>query len=151
MGSIPAIPDARNVQLLLCQERFNEASAPAAILWCSKHQPTVALPSAGADFISASSIVHKVIFFLKFLTNLVFLRLSQVFADNVTCPAWSEGSVGGSDRAKHLRVHFVHEAREAGHLQLHKIDSQLNDADRPTKASTSLDVYGDLRRRVSGP
>ncbi len=26
MGSIPASPDARNVPLLLCQERFNEAS-----------------------------------------------------------------------------------------------------------------------------
>ena len=29
-----------------------------------------------------------------------------------------------SDRAKqvHLRMHFVHEARAAGHLQLHKIE-----------------------------
>ncbi len=26
MGSIPASPDARNVPLVLCQERFNEAS-----------------------------------------------------------------------------------------------------------------------------
>ena len=26
MGSIPAIPDARKVPLLLCRERFNEAS-----------------------------------------------------------------------------------------------------------------------------
>jgi hypothetical protein len=28
MGSIPASPDARNVPLLLCHERFNEASLP---------------------------------------------------------------------------------------------------------------------------
>ena len=28
MGSIPASPYARNVTLLLCQERFNEASLP---------------------------------------------------------------------------------------------------------------------------
>ena len=28
MGSIPASPDALNVPLLLCQERFNEASLP---------------------------------------------------------------------------------------------------------------------------
>jgi len=27
MGSIPAIPDARNVPLLLCHERFNEATS----------------------------------------------------------------------------------------------------------------------------
>ncbi len=30
MGSIPAIPDARNLPLLLCHEWFNEASLPAA-------------------------------------------------------------------------------------------------------------------------
>ncbi len=28
MGSIPAVPDARNVPLLLCHERYNEASLP---------------------------------------------------------------------------------------------------------------------------
>ena len=28
MGSIPAIPDALNVSLLLCHKRFNEASLP---------------------------------------------------------------------------------------------------------------------------
>ncbi len=30
MGSIPASPDARNVPLLLCQERFNDASLSKA-------------------------------------------------------------------------------------------------------------------------
>jgi hypothetical protein len=29
MGSIPAIPEARNVPVVLCHERFNEASLPA--------------------------------------------------------------------------------------------------------------------------
>ena len=29
MGSIPAIPEAQNVPLLLCHERINEASLPA--------------------------------------------------------------------------------------------------------------------------
>jgi hypothetical protein len=28
MGSIPAIPEARSVPLLLCHERFNEAGLP---------------------------------------------------------------------------------------------------------------------------
>ena len=43
----------------------------------------------------------------------------SMFADSETCIAWSEGSVGCSDRAKHvdLFMHFVHEARAAGHLQ----------------------------------
>ncbi len=34
MVSIPASPDARNVPLLICRERFYEASLPAAS-WCT--------------------------------------------------------------------------------------------------------------------
>ena len=63
--------------------------------------------------------------------------------------------VGGSDRANHvdLRMHFVHEARAAGHFQLLKIESRFNGADIIdilTKASTSPDVFSDLRRRLMG-
>ena len=126
----------------------------AAISWRSKRQPTIALSTAEAEFISASAMVQEVIYLRKFLGNLGFPQTAPtpVFADNETCIAWSEGSVGGSERAKHvdLRVHFVHEARTAGHLQLHKIDSKLNAADILTKASTPTDVYEDLRRRTMG-
>jgi hypothetical protein len=66
-------------------------------------------------------------------------------ADNETCIAWSEGSVGGSER-----VYFVHEAHTAGHLQLDKVESKLNAADILTKASTPTDVYEDLCRRIMG-
>ena len=126
----------------------------AAISWRSKRQATVALSSAEAEFISASAMVQEVIYLRKFLSNLGFPQSAPtpVFADNETCIAWSEGSVGGSERAKHvdLRVHFVHEARAAGHLLLHKVDSKLNAADILTKASTPSDVYEDLRRRIMG-
>ena len=92
----------------------------AAISWRSKRQPTVALSSAEAEFISASAMVYAMIFLHKFLSNLRFPQtaLTPVFADNETCIAWSEGSVGGSELAKHvdLRMHFVHEAHAAGHL-----------------------------------
>jgi hypothetical protein len=49
-------------------------------------------------------MVQEVIFLRKFLTNLGFPQTAPtpVFADNETCIAWSEGSVGGSDRAKHV-------------------------------------------------
>ena len=61
--------------------------------------------------------------------------------DNETCISWSEGSVGGSERAKHidLQMHFVHEARTAGHFELRKLDhtdSKVNAADILTKTST---------------
>jgi hypothetical protein len=99
-------------------------------------------------------MVQEVIFLRKFLTNLGFPQKAPtpVFADNETCIAWSEGSVGGSNRAKHvnLRMHFVHEARAAGHLQLLIIESRLNGADILTKASTSPDIFADLRRRLMG-
>jgi hypothetical protein len=114
----------------------------AAISWCSKSQTTVAL--AEAEFISASAIVQleEVIYLCKFLSNLCFPQKGQtpVFADSETCIVWSEGSVGGSERAKHvdLCVHFVQEARTSGHLKLRKVDA----ADIPTKASTPNDFHG---------
>ncbi len=73
----------------------------AVISWWSKRQPTVALSSAKAGFISASSMVQEVIFLLKFLKNLVFPQTAPTpgpaFAYNEACIAWSKGSVGGSD------------------------------------------------------
>ncbi len=126
----------------------------AAISWRSKRRPTIALSTAEAGFISASAMVQEVIYLRKFLGNLGFPQTAPtpVFADNETCITWSEGSVGGCERAKHvnLRVHFVHEASTADYLQLHKVDSKLNAADILTKASTPTDVYEDLRRRIMG-
>jgi hypothetical protein len=77
---------------------------------------------------------------------------TPVFADNETWITWSEGSIGGCVRAKHvdLRMHFVHAAGAAGLLHLHKIDIWLNAADILTKATTSPDIFADLRRRIMG-
>ena len=99
-------------------------------------------------------MVQEVIYPRKFLANLGYPQTAPtpVFADNETCISWSEGSVGGSECAKHiyLRIHFVHEARTAGHLELRKLDSKVNAADILTKASTPPDVFSDLRRRMMG-
>ncbi len=55
-------------------------------------------------------------------------------------------------RAKHvdLRVHFVHETRTAGYLQLRKVDSKFNAADILTKATMPVDISADLRRHIMG-
>ena len=94
----------------------------AAVSWKSKLQTVVALSTAEAEFVAASSMVQEVIYARKFLDNLGFPQTAptQVFEDNSTCIAWSEGSVGGSDRAKHidLREHFVHDAVKEDVLQL---------------------------------
>ena len=85
------------------------------------------------EFISASAVVQEVTYLRKFLANRGYPQTAPtpVFADNETCIAWSEGSVGGSERAKHidLRILFEHEARTAGHLELRKLDTKVNAAD----------------------
>ena len=83
------------------------------------------LSSAETEFVAASSMVQEVIYVHKFLDNLGFPqeKPTPIYEDNSTCVAWSEGSVGGSDRAKHidLHEHFVHDAVSRGMLMLESI------------------------------
>jgi hypothetical protein len=75
-----------------------------------------------SSYLPFFSVVEGVIFLRKFLNNLGLPQTepTPVFADNETC---TKGSVGGSDCARNvdLRMHFVHEACAAGHLQLLKM------------------------------
>ena len=74
-----------------------------------------------------------------------------MFEDNRTYIAWLEGSVGGSDRAKHidLRAHFVHDAMDKKFLKLVPIDSASNVIDQLTKPLGST-VLPPLRMRLMG-
>ena len=109
----------------------------AAVSWKSKRQTVVALSSAEAEFVAASSLVQEVIYTRRLLEKLGFSQTEPtvIYEDNRTCIAWSEGSVGGSDRAKHidLREHFVHDAVQAKVLKLEAIASADNVADLLTK------------------
>jgi hypothetical protein len=82
-----------------------------------------------AEFSAASSMVQEVIFLRKFLDNLDFKQNSPtpLFADNETCIHLSKGSVGGSNRAKHIDLskHFGHDACQQGILQLWKNPGRL--------------------------
>ena len=86
---------------------------------------------------AASSLVQEVIYVRKFLQNLGFPQEAptEIGEDNRTCIAWSEGSVGGSDRAKHidLRRHFVHDAVQDKVLSLKAVKTEDNIADLLTK------------------
>ena len=77
---------------------------------------------------------------------------TPIYADNETCIHWSEGSVRGSDRAKHidLRKHFVHDARQQGVLQLIKTDSKLNSADILTKPFKDTMLFERHRKHIMG-
>jgi hypothetical protein len=76
----------------------------AAVAWKSKRQSVVALSSAEAEFMAASALVQKVIYARRLMENLGFPQPAPTFIyeDNRTCIACSEGSVGGSDHAKHI-------------------------------------------------
>jgi hypothetical protein len=129
----------------------------AAISWCYKRQPTVTLSSAETEFISASAMVQEVIYLSKSLSNLGFPQTAPtpIFADNETCIAWSEGSVGGSDRDKHvdLRLHlctrlvrqaiFSFTRLRVGFIALPCSPKLLRL--RLTKASTPPDVFPGLK------
>ena len=125
----------------------------AAVAWKSKRQSVVALSSAEAEFVAASAMVQEVIYMRRFLENLGFPQKlpTVIYEDNRTCVAWSEGSVGGSDRAKHidLREHLVHDAVERGFLKLKPIASSSNVADLLTKPLGTA-VFLGLRKALMG-
>jgi hypothetical protein len=110
----------------------------AVVAWKSKRQNVVALFSVEVEFIAASSAVLEVIYIKKLLTILGFPQVSatQGGEENPTIIEWSEGSVGGSDRAKHidLRAHFVYAAVQDTIVSFHKIIVNKNGADILPKA-----------------
>ena len=118
-----------------------------------KRQNVVALSSAEAEFMAASSLVQEVIYIRRLLTNLGFPQdlATEVGEDHRTCIAWSEGSVGGSDRAKHidLRAHFVHDAVKDMIVSLHNVKSEHNVADFMTKALPEP-AFAVLRKQLMG-
>jgi hypothetical protein len=126
----------------------------AAISWRSKRQSVHALSSAEAEFIAASSVVQEVIFLRRLLSELGFPQQTStpIFADNETCIRWSQGAVGGSERAKHidLRRHFVHAASDQGILQLRKVDSKLNSSDILTKPFVDIPLFQRHRQSLMG-
>jgi len=130
----------------------------AVVSWKSKRQNVVALRSSSAEaaeFMAASSLslVQEVIAVRKLLEKLGVPQQdpTAIGEDNRTCIAWSEGSVGGSDRAKHidLRKHFVHDSVQASHIKLNPVRSADNLADLFTKP-LPRSSFESLRNRIIG-
>jgi hypothetical protein len=109
----------------------------AAVSWKSKRQSVVALSSAEAEFVAVSAMVQEVIYLRRFLDNLGVPQThpTSVYEDNRTCVAWSDGSVGGSDRVKHIALleYFVHNPVDQKVLKRRPIASSDNVADLLTK------------------
>ena len=75
----------------------------AAISWKSQRQNVVALSSAEAEFMAASSLVQEVMYLRKLLERLGHPQSgpTPIFEDNRTCIAWSEGCGGHRSRETH--------------------------------------------------
>lgn len=88
----------------------------AAFSWRFKRQSVHAIWSAEAEFIPSRFIVQKVIFLRRLPAQFRFPRQTStpIIADNETCIRWSQGAVGGSERAKHIDLHrhSVHAASD---------------------------------------
>ena len=99
-----------------------------AVSWKSKRQSLVALSTAEAEFIAASSLVQEVIYLRRFLLSLGFPQNGPtlIYKENESCIAWAEGAVVGAERAKHieLRKYFVHDAVAGKVLKLVPISSK---------------------------
>ena len=89
-----------------------------AVAWKSKRQSLVAMSTAETEYIAVSLRLQELIYMRWLLDTLGFPQPSQsdVFEDYCTVITWSEGAVGGSNRAKHIdiRLFFLQEAVAEG-------------------------------------
>ena len=111
----------------------------AAISWLSKRQPTVALSSAEAEYITACLAAQEVQFIRQMLLELGLLNEQQptlIYSDSQSAIHMAENPTSG--RAKHIdiKVHFVKEARERGVAVFQYVHTTENAADALTKALT---------------
>jgi hypothetical protein len=124
----------------------------AAISWASKLQPTVALSSAEAEYMSLSAGVQEAIHLRQLMSDLGFPQRGPtvIYEDNQGCIALSENPVMHK-RTKHIDVrhHFIRERVESGDIALKYVATKDQLADLLTKA-LKRDVFQRLREIVMG-
>jgi hypothetical protein len=130
------------------QSGFIFMYAGGPIAWSSKKQSCVALSTAEAEIVAASSCVQDALWFTSLLSEfgLTPPHPITVFEDNEGAIALAETSVTGK-RTKHidLRYSFINDAVKKGRVVLKKIDTKKNLADIFTKA-LARDRFMDLSR-----
>lgn len=108
----------------------------AAISWCSKKQPTVALSTAEAEYMALSACTQEAMW-LKQLNDEIFdtNKSINIFSDNQSAICIAENN-GYSSRSKHidLRHHFIREKIINKSCILHYVSTDKNIADALTKA-----------------
>jgi hypothetical protein len=122
------------------------------LVWFSKKQPTVALSTAEAEYMSMSAAVQEAKWLVALLEELQVLRVVlpvQLHSDNQAAISISTSVSLTHSRTKHidLRHHYVRELVNNNWLQVSWIKTQEQLADIFTKA-LNKQTYKELRKTI---
>jgi kynurenine formamidase len=106
------------------------------ISWLSKKQPTVALSTAEAEYMSASNATKEAIWHCTFLTDMGFppTKATTIHVDNQACIMLTYNPINHSC-TKHIDIqhHFIHEQVANKEIYLQYCSTKDMLADIPTK------------------
>lgn len=125
--------------------------AGGPVSWQSKKQPTRALSSCEAEFISLCEATREVIWLTQFLTELgIEHETPMMFTDSQSAMEWSRNA-GNHQRTKHvaLKYFFVRDAVQNKRVKLAYISTKENEADILTKSTTAA-VFKYLKPKLHG-
>ena len=105
--------------------------------WCSRKQKSVALSSAEAEYMAASTASCEAIWLRKLLVNLLNekMEVTNILCDNQSCINLYENPMF-YDRSKHIdiRCHFIKDYVQRGVIQLQYTPTREQVANILTKA-----------------
>ena len=108
----------------------------AAISWCSKKQPTVALSTTEAEYMAMTSAIQELIWLKKLSHELIPLSNNQIilYCDNKSTIQYVTNN-SYSNRTKHIEIksNFIREHIETGILKLVYLSTDQMVADKLTK------------------
>ena len=115
----------------------------ATVSWISKRQPTVALSSAEAEYVTACLAAQEIQWIRQLLAEIgVPLERTgtTVYSDSQSAMHMANNPTSG--RAKHIDIkyHFVKEARERGVVNFKYVHTSEQAADLMTKALAKAKV-----------
>jgi hypothetical protein len=120
------------------------------VCWKSKRQPTVALSTAEAEYMSLASAGQTAIWFRQLLADLGFRqdKATVIFEDNQGCIAMAKNPVS-HERTKHIDIkyHFIRELVSNETIKVEYLSTEEMEADILTK-SLSRDRHHMLCKRL---
>ena len=118
---------------------FSLNSCGPPISWKTKKQPTVALSSCEAEYISLAGALQEAIFLNMTLNFIVKQSSVKIYMDNQGAIALSKNNII-HNRSKHIDIkyHFIREKVDDGFLELEYVPSESNVSDLMTKPCSKV-------------